>query len=69
LKAFAFRSAELIRRRIKEIGHASLKCYAINKYMDIEYLVPVVFTVDMRDRTIEMELDESTILVNDYAFG
>jgi hypothetical protein len=29
--------------------------------MDLEYLVPVVFTVDMRDRTIEMEYDESRL--------
>jgi hypothetical protein len=51
LQAFAIRSAELIRRRIKEVGHASIKFYAIDKFMDIEYLVPVVFTVDMRGRT------------------
>ena len=61
LQAFAFRSAELIRRRIKEVGHASIKFCAINKYMDLEYLVPVVFTIDMRDRTIEMEYDESRL--------
>jgi hypothetical protein len=61
LQAFAFRSAELIRRRIKEVGHASIKFYAIDKFMDIEYLVPVVFTVDMRGRTIDMELDESRL--------
>jgi hypothetical protein len=61
LQAFAIRSAELIRRRIKEVGHASIKFYAIDKFMDIEYLVPVVFTVDMRGRTIEMELDESRL--------
>jgi hypothetical protein len=61
LQAFAIRSGELMRRRIKEVGYASIKFYAINKYMDLEYLVPVVFTVDMRDRTIEMELDESRL--------
>jgi len=29
--------------------------------MDLEYLVPVVFTVDMTDRTTEMALDESRL--------
>ena len=61
LQAFAIRSAELIRRRIKEVGHASIKFHAIDKLVDVEYLVPVVFTVDMRDRTIEMEYDESRL--------
>src|ERR671922_2426409 len=35
LQAFAIRSGELIRRRIKEVGHVSIKFHAIDKLVDV----------------------------------
>ena len=60
-QALARRWEEKIRRRMTEVGHASIKFYVTDRTTGIEYLVPVAFTVDMRDRTIKMELDESRL--------
>ena len=62
-QALAHRWGEKIRRRMTEVGHASMKFYitAKNRTTNIEYSLPVLFTVDMMGRTTELILDESRL--------
>ena len=62
-QVLARRCEETIRRRLTEVGHASIKLYIMNKdgTTNVESLVPVAFTVDMMGRTTELILDESRL--------
>jgi hypothetical protein len=62
-QALARRCEDKIRRRMTEVGHASIKFYVIDKdrTTNIEYLIPVAFTVDMVGRTMEIALDETRL--------
>ena len=59
----ANRFGELIRRKIAAEGKASIKFYitAKDRTTNIEYMVPVSFTVDMTDKSTDMVLDESRL--------
>ena len=61
----ASRFAELIRRRrLTAEGKASIKFYVLGNdrtSSNIEYLVPVSFIINMKDRTTDMILDESRL--------
>ena len=59
----ASRFAELIRRRLTAEGKASIKFYVLSsdRTSNIEYLVPVSFIINMKDRTTDMILDESRL--------
>ena len=63
LHVFAHRQGEKIRRRLTGEGHAAIKLYVMAKdgTTNIKCVVPVVFTVNMIDRTTEMALDESRL--------
>jgi hypothetical protein len=63
LHVFAHRQGEKIRRRLTGEGHAAIKLYVMAKdgTTNIKCVVPVVFTVNMMDRTTEMALHESRL--------
>lgn len=56
----AGRLAELVKRKIESEGKVAVKLYVLTKdrTTNIEYLVPVNFIVNMKDRTTDMILDE-----------
>jgi Skp family chaperone for outer membrane proteins len=57
------RFGELVRRKLAAEGKASIKFYIVAKdrSTNIEYLVPVSFTVNMLDKCTDMILDESRL--------
>jgi hypothetical protein len=59
----ASRFAELVRRKLVAEGKASTKLYVLSKdrIANIEYIVPIAFIVNMRDRTTDVILDESRL--------
>ena len=63
LQALARRFGEMIRRELTSEGKATIKFYILAKdrTTDIKYLLRVVFTVNIMDRTAEMALDESRL--------
>jgi hypothetical protein len=59
----ASRFGELLRRKLANDGKASIKFYVIAKdrTTNIEYMVPISFTVNMLDKSTDMVLDESRL--------
>lgn len=59
----ASRFGELIRRKLAAENMVALKFYVLGKdrTINIEYLVPVSFIVNLKDRTTDMILDESRL--------
>ena len=59
----AGRFAELVKRKIATEGKAGVKFYILSKdrTTNIEYLVPVIFSVDMSDKSTDVFLDESRL--------
>lgn len=59
----ASRFGELIRRKLAAENMAAIKFYVLGKdrTINIEYLVPVSFIVNLKDRTTDMILDESRL--------
>jgi hypothetical protein len=59
----ARRFGEIVRRKIAAEGKATIRFYVISKdrTTNIEYMVPVIFTVDMMGRITELTLDESRL--------
>jgi hypothetical protein len=57
------RFGELVRRKLAAEGKASIKFYitAKDRTTNIEYMVPVSFTVDMTDKSTDMVLDETRL--------
>jgi hypothetical protein len=57
------RFGEIIRRKIVGEGKATIRFYILGKdrTTNVEYLVPVSFTVDMMNRSTELVLDESRL--------
>jgi hypothetical protein len=62
-KALVSRFAELVRRKMTSEGHATVKFYILTKdrTTNIEYLVPVNYTVDMFNRSTDVILDEDRL--------
>jgi hypothetical protein len=59
----ASRFGEIVRRKIVSEGKAAVRFYIVSKdrTTNIEYMVPVIFTVNMVGRTTELALDESRL--------
>jgi hypothetical protein len=59
----ASRFGEVVRRKIISEGKVGIRFYIISKdrTTNIEYMVPVLFTVNMVGRTTELVLDESRL--------
>jgi hypothetical protein len=59
----ASRLGEVVRRKIVSEGKAAVRFYIVSKdrTTNIEYMAPVLFTVDMMGRTTQLELDESRL--------
>jgi hypothetical protein len=59
----ASRFGEAVRRKIVSEGKAAVRFYIVSKdrTTNIEYMAPVLFTVDMMGRTTQLELDESRL--------
>jgi hypothetical protein len=59
----ASRFGEAVRRKIVSGGKAAVRFYIVSKdrTTNIEYMAPVLFTVDMMGRTTQLELDESRL--------
>jgi hypothetical protein len=59
----ASRFGEVVRRKIISEGKVGIRFYIISKdrTTNIEYMVPVLFTVNMVGRTTELILDESRL--------
>ena len=59
----ASRFGEVVRRKIVSEGKVAVKFYIISKdrTTNIEYMVPVLFTVNMTGRATELALDESRL--------
>jgi hypothetical protein len=59
----ASRFGELIRRKLASEGKASIRFYVLSKdrSTNIEYMVPISFTVDMQNRVTDMILDEADL--------
>ena len=57
------RFGEIVRRKINSEGKATIKFYILGKdrTINIEYLVPVSFTVDMFNKSTELILDETRL--------
>jgi hypothetical protein len=57
------RLGELVRRRFVEQGAASVKFYVLGKdrTTNIEYVIPVAFSVDLLNKTTEVELNEARL--------
>jgi hypothetical protein len=59
----ASRFSELVRRKLAAEGKASTKLYLLTKdrTTNIEYLVPIIFVVNMLDKSTDILLDESRL--------
>jgi hypothetical protein len=57
------RIGEVIRRKLVAEGKAGVKLYVIAKdrTTGVESLVPVIFIIDMHNRSTELKLDESKL--------
>jgi hypothetical protein len=62
-QSLARRFGELVIRRLVELGNASIKFYIISKdrTTNTEYLIPINFTMDLMNKSTELELDENRL--------